>query len=216
MPQLPFTREQFFAVFGEYNLAVSPAQVVAVLMGLAMIASLLRPSRRGDRLIGAGLAVMWIWTGIGYHAMHFSAINTAAFIFAGVFVLEGVLLLRVAVVRGGLAFRPGREPAHWLGWTLIAYSLAVYPLIGLGSGHAYPQIPMFGITPCPVTLFTLGLLLMAVPARPGLLAIPVLWSLVGGSAAVLLDVPQDWPLLFSGVAAISALMWRRWSRLKVA
>jgi len=178
-------------------------------MAPAMIALVLRSSHRGDRLIGAGLAVMWIWTGIAYHAVHFSAINTAAFIFVALFVLEGVLFLHVAVVRCRLAFRPGRDPAHWLGWTLIVYALAVYPLIGLWSGHRYPQVPMFGITPCPVTLFTIGFLLMAAPPHRGLLVIPVLWSVVGGSAAVLLRVPQDWPLLLSGIAAMSVLRWQR-------
>jgi hypothetical protein len=61
---------------------------------------------------------------------------------------------------------------------------------------------MFGITPCPVTIFTLGMLLLARPMYWWLLAIPVLWSLVGGSAAFLLGVPQDWVLLLSGVAVL--------------
>jgi hypothetical protein len=61
---------------------------------------------------------------------------------------------------------------------------------------------MFGITPCPVTIFTLGLLLLARPMYWWLLVIPVLWSLVGGSAAFLLRVPQDWVLLVSGVAVL--------------
>ncbi len=68
---------------------------------------------------------------------------------------------------------------------------------------------MFGITPCPVTLFTFGLLLLTtrtVPRR--LLVIPFLWSLVGGSAAMLLGMPQDWPLLFSGIATTAILLTR--------
>jgi hypothetical protein len=62
---------------------------------------------------------------------------------------------------------------------------------------------MFGIAPCPVTLFTFGLLLLARgPVAWWLLVIPVAWSLVGGSAAFLLHVPQDWVLLFSGASVI--------------
>jgi len=209
MPALPFTREQFFAVFAEYNDAVWPVQVVAYLLGLGMLALVLKPSHRGDRLIGAGLAAMWVWTGVAYHALHFSAINQAALVFATFFVLQGVLLFHVAVIRGRLAFRPRGDPAHVLGWALVIYALLVYPLIGLWSGHAYPQMPMFGITPCPLTLFTFGLLLMAAESHRGLFVIPLLWSVVGGSAAGLLDVPQDWPLLFSGIAAVSVLAWRR-------
>ena len=67
---------------------------------------------------------------------------------------------------------------------------------------------MFGFTPCPVTLFTFGLFLLATAPIPrGLLAIPLIWSLIGGSAAFLLGVPQDWQLLFSG-AAIVLILWR--------
>jgi hypothetical protein len=37
--------------------------------------------------------------------------------------------------------------------------------------------------------------------------IPVIWSLIGGSAAFLLGVPQDWPLLVSGMVSV-LIMWR--------
>jgi hypothetical protein len=207
MPALPFTRAQFLAVFAGYNEAVWPIQVVAVALGLAMLALVLMPSPRGDRLIAAGLAAMWVWTGLGYHALHFSTVNKAAWIFAAMFVLQGLLFVRVAV-RGGLAFRSGRTPAQRLGWVLVMYAFAVYPLIGLWLGHRSVDMPMFGITPCPVTLFTFGLLLMAPSVHRGLLVVPLLWSLVGGSAAFLLDMPQDWPLLFAGMAAVSALAWQ--------
>ena len=70
------------------------------------------------------------------------------------------------------------------------------------SEHRYPEIPMFGITPCPVTIFTFGLLLLTTtPVSRWLLVIPVFGSLVGGSAAVVLGVTQDWLLLMSGTAA---------------
>ena len=34
--------------------------------------------------------------------------------------------------------------------------------------------------------------------------IPFIWSLIGGSAAILLDVRQDWLLLVSGLIAVPA------------
>jgi len=58
---------------------------------------------------------------------------------------------------------------------------------------------MFGVTPCPVAIFTFGLFLLTVrPVPRWLLVIPFVWSLIGGSAAILLQVPQDWLLLVSG------------------
>jgi hypothetical protein len=82
-------------------------------------------------------------------------------------------------------------------------------LVGILSGHGWPQVPMFGVTPCPVTLFTFGLLLMTrSPVSGWLLAIPFLWSLIGGSAAIALSVPQDWVLLVSGIIAVPLLVLR--------
>jgi hypothetical protein len=39
-----------------------------------------------------------------------------------------------------------------------------------------------------------------------LLVIPFAWSLIGGSAAFLLGVPQDWALLVSGLLAAPMLL----------
>lgn len=196
---LPFTQAQFFAVFTAYNAALWPVSLA--FYGLAAVAlASLRP--RGLILV---LAAMWAWTGIAYHAVFFAPINPAAYLFAVLFVAEAGLLLREAA-RGDEG-RPA--PAHWvsvIGILLIAYAMAAYPLLGLAFGHAYGDLPQFGVTPCPVTIFTLGCFLLRY-RRPRwlLLVIPLIWSLVGGSAAILLAVPQDWPLLASGVG--TAIAW---------
>ena len=196
---LPFTRDQFIAVFADYNRAVWPVQVFAYLLGAAMVAMLLRPSRAADRFVGSGLGLMWIWTGIAYHALRFSAINPIAHVFGALFLIQGVLLFQ-AVWTGSLRFRRSRGRGALFGASLIAYAAIVYPLAGLLAGHDYRALPMFGITPCPVALFTLGLLLLATPPVPRrVLAIPLLWSLIGGSAAFLLGMVQDWPLLLGAI-----------------
>ncbi len=207
---LPFTRAQFVDVFVDYNNAVWPIQILAYVMGLAMLVMLVRPSRSRDRMIGAGLAAMWIWTGVAYHGLYFSTINKAALIFAALFIVEGALLFYVAVIRGQIRFGASSAMTHWLGWVLVIYASVIYPLLGMWTGHSYPEMPMFGVTPCPVTIFTFGLLLLTVaPVPRWLFAIPIAWSLVGGSAAFLLGVPQDWLLLFSGLAVALVVVRER-------
>lgn len=199
---LPFTHIEFLNVFETYNMAVWPSQIVAYALAAAMLATLpfAGPSLR-DRLMGGGLGLMWLWTGIAYHWLQFTAINQAAWAFGALFVLQG-LLFAFASIRGTLRFDArSSRPSRWIGWGLIAYAMLLYPVLGQTLGPGYPQTPMFGITPCPVTLFTFGVLLLTSGSvRGGLLVIPVIWSLVGGSAAFLLQVPQDWPLLVSGAA----------------
>jgi hypothetical protein len=204
---LPFTHDQFIAVFAGYNAAVWPAQVFAYALLVAMLATIFRASRAGNRFIGASLALMWVWTGIAYHGMFFAAINSAALLFGALFVLQGVLLLHAAIVRQTLRFGTVDGASAWLGWGLVAYASVAYPLIGLWLGNRYPEMPMFGITPCPLTLFTFGVLLLTTaPVPRALLVIPLLWSIVGGSGAFLLSVPQDWALLASGIATLPILL----------
>jgi hypothetical protein len=52
------------------------------------------------------------------------------------------------------------------------------------------------------------LLLTIRPIPRLLLIIPILWSLIGGSAAILLHVPQDWALLVSGIVSAALLAGR--------
>jgi len=204
---LPFTHEQFLDVFARYNVAVWPVQVLAYLLAVAMVVTLVRPAPTSGRLIGGGLAAMWLWTGIGYHWMFFADINKAAWVFGALFVAQGVLLLFMTVVRDRIRFAPSNNLSSKVGWVFVAYALVIYPLIGLTTGSVYPGMPMFGITPCPVTIFTFGLLLLASSAVPWwVLVIPFIWSLIGGSAAVLLQVPQDWFLLVSGIVAVPMIL----------
>jgi len=200
---LPFTREQFVAIFVHYNLGIWPVQVLAYLLAAGMIALLLRPTSWSGRAIGAGLAALWLWTGVVYHWLYFATINQAAWLFGALFVVQGLLFLYLSVAGDRVRFRAGTDAVSWVGWTYVAYAALVYPLLGAATGHAYPEMPMFGVTPCPLTIFTFGLLLLSAQRVPRwLLAIPLAWSLVGGSAAFLLGVIPDWPLLASGVAIL--------------
>ena len=205
---LPFTREVFVALFADYNEAMWPARLAAPLIGAGIAAHAFRHARHGDRWSAAGLALMWLWTGIAYHAVYFSRINPLATAFGALFVAQGVLLLRAAMQTDRLVFGSPRGPAAGVGWALVAYALVGYPLVGLMSGQSAAELPSFGITPCPVVLFTIGMLLLTTaPVPRALLAIPWLWSLIGGSAAFVLAMPQDWPLAL-GLVTIPWILLR--------
>ena len=204
---LPFTPDQFLAVFASYNDAIWPIQIGAYQLGGLAVALLFWRPQGADRVIAGILAAMWLWTGIAYHALFFSAINKAAYLFAALFVIQGCYLIYAGVYRGRIRFGLGTGPACWIGLALVAYAAVVYPLVGIATGHPYPAMPMFGVTPCPVTIFTFGLLLLASPPLSRwLLVIPFVWSLIGGSAAILLHVPQDWLLLVSGFVAVPLIV----------
>ena len=206
---LPFTMEQFLGIFAAYNQAIWPAQIAAYALGAMAVAVLFRPGRSCDRIIATILAVMWLWTGALYHGLFFSEINKAAYAFAAVFIVQGLAFLWFGVIRESLSFRVRMGPPALVGGVFIFYATVLYPLISFLTGHGWPAMPIFGVTPCPVTIFTFGILLFTSRRFSyWLLVIPFVWSLIGGSAAILLDVPQDWLLLLSGVVAVPFIVVR--------
>jgi len=198
---LPFTHGQLLDTFAAYNRALWPAALLLWALTIAALWCLHRGRRDASRLMAGVLALQWIWAGVAYHWVFFRAINPAATVFGGLFVLEATLFLRYGVLRPRFHFSPLAVRSGWLGWSLILYAV-FYPVVGLVFGLAYPHLPTFGV-PCPTTILTAGALLLA-PSRPiRLLAvIPVLWSGVGGSAAFVLGIRGDFVLLLAGVALI--------------
>lgn len=195
-------------MFVSYNMAIWPIQIGAYLLGAIAIVLLFWKTQGADRAVAGILAAMWLWTGVAYHGLYFSAINKAAYVFAALFLVQGGYLIHAGVYRDQIRFGLRSGLAAWTGWVFIAYPAVFYPLISLSMGHRYPETPMFGVTPCPVTIFTFGLLLLTTPPLSrGLLVIPFVWSLIGGSAAILLSVPQDWLLLVSGFVAVPLILF---------
>ena len=205
---LPFTPEHFFGVFRTYNEAIWPAQVflVAAALGAAYYAA--RPAANSDRGVALVLSLVWLWTGLIYHLLFFTAINPAAYLFGGMVLVQGVFFLWIGVVQNRLKFRAMANPRGVAGALLMSYALVIYPLLGAQLGRSYPSSPTFG-TPCPTTIFTFGILLWTSGTVPRyLLIIPALWSLIGFTAAFSLGVTEDLGLLVAGVTA-TGLLWQR-------
>ena len=195
--QLPFTEEQFLDIFGTYNAALWPFIVVLWLATARVATELVRGRARGT-IVSLLAAAHWAWSGVVYHALFFSRINPAAWLFAVMFVTQAFAFVWFGVVRRRLTFEWRGGLRHGLAGLLLAYSLA-YPGLVLATGQSFPRAPAAGV-PCPTTLFTAGLLLAAGPPVPRvLLMIPIAWSLIGGSAAVLLGIAPDLMLLVAAV-----------------
>jgi phosphotransferase system glucose/maltose/N-acetylglucosamine-specific IIC component len=93
-----------------------------------------------------------------------------------------------------------------LGLVLIAYATFIYAALGYLLGHARPNSPVFAVAPCPTTIFTFCVLLLAGGPLPvWLVATPVVWAGIGAMAAVSLNVPEDLGLLVCGVLGAALL-----------
>jgi hypothetical protein len=211
---MPFTVEQFFGVFEDYNLAVWPAQIIGYLLGVAALLFAFRGRGNRSRVVSGVLALYWIWTGVFYHIIYFSGINTAAYIFGALFILQGLIFVLAGTLFNRIRFSFEKNSIPVTGLIFILFAMVLYPLIGRMAGHSYPRVPVFGVAPCPVTIFTFGLLLWADrPVSLYIALIPLLWSLIGVWAAINLQVPQDYGLGLAGVLGTVLLMVRN-RRLK--
>ena len=205
---LPFTDEQFFGVFAAYNSLLWPAAFALWVATAVVCLAWLRDGAHRQPLVPALLALHWIWVGLAYHAAFFTRINPAAWLFSGLFVVEAGLLVWYGIVQGRIRFAErASSRRHIVAGGLIAYAL-VYPLIAQAEGHAYPQVPTFGV-PCPTTILTIGFLLAAKPPVSRLVTvIPILWAFIGGSAAILFGVRADLMLLVAGLALLGDVLRR--------
>jgi hypothetical protein len=204
--------ETLLELFTRYNQDLWPLHVVAYALGILLVALLLAaPAGTANRTIPVVLGALWIWQGVVFQGMYATDVDTVlGTAYAALFVAQGLLLIAVGV-RAELAFTRGaRTLGQRIGWAALAYALLIYPLIGIALGHGWPESPLFGMAPCPTTIATFGLLLLArPPIRRLLLAIPLLWAVLAPPAAVSRGVWEDTGLVAFGLAAAIILLRRR-------
>lgn len=206
---VPYSGEVLSALLEDYNRAIWPAQVVASLLAIALTWIGVRGAASGGRLVAAGLAVAWAWTGAVFHLMYFATINFAASTFAAAFVVQAALLLWTGTVRGGLTLGLSATTPARAGLGLVAYAVIGSPLLAATAGDGWESARVVGLTPGPTAVFTLGILLLSARRAPVHLAvIPVLWSLFAGWTAWHIGVAEDLVLPLLAITATATILWK--------
>ena len=199
--KLPFTTEQFFNVIEKYNLTMFPFQLIILLLGIVCLFLLHSKLSSKDKLIGIYLGLLWIWMGVAYHLTFFTVINKAAFLFGGIFILQGLLILFNTFINNRLVFIFTLQAKDYWGYFFILYGLIIYPIISYLIEGSLEKTIIMGL-PCPSTIFTFGLFILSNNKFPQyLLIIPSLWAVVGLSAAINIGVFQDVMILIAAITA---------------
>lgn len=202
---IPFTVEQFYGVFRAYNVSVWPAQLLLGLLGMVAVVLAVAPRRGFGVAVSAILGILWVWIAVAYHLAFFARISPPAYGFAALSAAGAAVFIWQGVIRRRLAFKWASNLKSTAGVVLIVFALAVYPVWSIYAGHPYPEMPTFGL-PCPTTIFTIGLLCLAVRPLPrSPLIVPLLWCLVGTQAAFFLGVQPDLGLIVSGLVGLGLL-----------
>lgn len=201
---LPFNTAQFLDVFRNYNNSVFPIQIFFNILAVLLIIFAIKKFNYSDKIIISGLSFLWIWMGAVYHIIFFSTINKMAFLFGPLFILQGILFA-VYGFKTKMSFKFNRGITAYISILLLLYALIIYPWLGYYSGHVYPASPTFGL-PCPTTIFTFGMLLLLENKYPfKIFIIPLLWSVIGFTAAIYLSIYEDIGLLAAGVLFVLRL-----------
>ena len=204
---LLFSPRTYFRLLAAYNRATFPAQVPAVLLGLAAALGLMRPSARRLRAIAILLAAAWLWVAFAFHLRRYAAINWAAVYFAWAFVLEAVLWLAL----GALARRPATvRPPAWaerIGLGMVLFAVFLEPLAAPLAGRGWDAAETFGLFPDPTAVATLGVLLAApVRGRWALMVVPVIWCATTGLTLYAMKAPDFW--IAPAAAALTVVLAR--------
>jgi Family of unknown function (DUF6064) len=208
---LLFSPRTYYRLFELYNSAIWPLQVLALALGVVILALLLRGGLWRGRAVAAMLATCWLWVAWAYLLERYDTINWAASYFAAGFVVEGLLLIWTGIVRDRLRFRPGSDLIGRAGLCICLFALFVHPLIGPLAGRPWLQVELFGVAPDPTAVATLGVLVAAHRTHWELLIIPLLWCAISGATLWTMQSPDA---LVMPVAAALVMVLAVWKTLR--
>ena len=204
---LPYSSEVLFTLYERYLHAWLPYNAgvcAAMLLACVLIWSRLTLLRR---IACLSLACGWLWVGVVFLYGYAAQIDFSARLYAALFVIQGVALLVYAIARPCPRYQWPSDARAVIALVLIVWSIGVYPVMYIVSGHAVGTPRLVGLAPTPTAILTLGLWFGVRESIPRtLFVIPLIWCLIAGFTGWVLHDPAD---LFSPLAAIAALFLLR-------
>ncbi|MEO5695584.1 MAG: DUF6064 family protein [Burkholderiaceae bacterium] len=214
---LLFSSDTYRRLFELYNAAIWPAaHLLAIAVGLALVAIALRGPAWAASAVCALLAAGWLWVAWAFHWQRYVTINWAASGFAVAFAAEALLLLACGAFARRLRLRSPRGRAGRVGLGLLLWALLVEPALGPALGRPWLQAELFGLAPDPTAVGTLGLLVMlrgvdavGQPSRAPIYTwllwpIPLLWCGLSGLTLTAMQAPDAWLLPAAALLALLA------------
>lgn len=202
---LLFSPRAYWRLLELHNAEVWPVQVLALAAGLAMAVAALLRRRNHDRWIPLVLAAAWTFVGWSFLWNRYATINWPIAYVAPAFALEAALLLLAGTMLKGLVF-DRRGIGGRAGLFLTAVGVVAYPVLAPLFGRSWSSAELFGITPDPTAIATLGLLLLARGSLPSILIpIPLGWCLLSSLTLLEMNDPQAWfPFLAAVITLVAA------------
>ena len=201
------TRRAFYAI----NLVTWPIVIVTYLLGAIALVLAVKKTKYSNRTISGILAFLWLWAGIVTNMVFFAWMfgQTLWYYMGLIFIVGSILFLAFGVIRSSLSFKFTGDSYNILGAVMVVYSMLIYPIIGSLTERGYPAYPIFGTFPCPVTIFTFGLLLWADRKVPKIVTVmPLVWALIGVLPVFVYQIWADVGLIILGIVGFVTILRR--------
>jgi len=212
---LMFAPRTYWRLFELHNHAWWPAQVLAVVLGLAIAAGVWRSRPAALRWATGVLALGCAFVAWTFLWQRYAVINWAAAAFAWAFVAQAIGLLALAT-RPSLVMVAGRLRRR-VGLGLMLWAVLLYPLLAPAMGRPWTQAEVFGLAPDPTVIGSLGVLLCAdagTRATRVLLGIlragALLWCAASAATLGTMGSAQGWVMLGVMVLIVAVLALNRW------
>lgn len=184
--------ELFFQRMAEYNNDIWPAQIISYVLAIIIIINSIKKWKLSDEINTTILAILWIWNGAITELLFFSKFQKQYYFWGVLWILQGVFLLIIGLSKYKFNYRIQRNCYSYTGLLFILYALVIYPLIGFFLEHGFPEGPIFGVAPCPVVVFTFGVLLFVdKKVHISVLFFPLLWAILSLYPIIMMGIIAD-------------------------
>jgi hypothetical protein len=205
---LLFSPRTYYRTIELYNLAIWPAQLAGMAIGVAIVVLLMTSIGQRGRIIAALLAACWLWIAWSFHYQRYAQINWVAPWLAAAFVLQAVLLIVAGVLGGWLVLQPVGSRAFAIATSLVAITVVGYPFLAPLTGRAWTTAEVFGIAPDPTAIATVAVLaLVRGRIRWLLLVVPMLWCAATALTLWAMKAPE-------AVVVVVATLFASWPALR--
>jgi hypothetical protein len=202
---LLFSPRVYWRMFERHNEAFWPVHIAAMLLGVGILVFIIYPHSRSRQGVAAMLALAWLWVAWSFLWTRYSTINWAATYAAAAFALEALLLFGVLGLSGGVTFPDTSSARSKIGLALFLFALLCYPAIAVLSGRSIRAAEVFGITPDPTAIATLGILALGRgKAILLLLAVPFAWCIASWATLHVMNSSAAWVPLIAAVLALAS------------
>lgn len=206
-----FSPQVYERLFVLNNQDMWPAQIIWLLLGAGALANVWRARSTGP---GAALVILgaaWLSVASAFFLGRYQEINWLGAYVAPLAGLQGGVLIAYGLWGGARLVMPRRDCfAFSIGLGVLAFGLMIYPLLAGAIGSGFSGAQVFGLTPDPTAVATLGgVALLTGWPRYFLALVPASWCVFTAMTLSILG-REDYviaPVLMA--VALIAISWPR-------